>query len=106
MNFEVVLLSAAQNEFRSILEYLERPSPQGAAVWLDAFEKTVDRLESDADKLAHAPENALVDFPIRHVMFRTAKGKPYRMLYTIVGQQVRVLHVRGPGQDLMRPDDV
>jgi hypothetical protein len=47
---------------------------------------------------ALAPENEFVAREIRHIVFRTRHGRPYRALFTIVGNEVRILRVRGPGQ--------
>ena len=69
MSFEVVLLSAAQREFKSVVQYLEPRSPKGAAAWLTAFEEAVDRLETDGDKLSFAPENEFMELPIRQIVF-------------------------------------
>jgi hypothetical protein len=48
-----------------------------------------------------APESAEVDYPVQQFLFKTPRGRKYRILYTIVGDEVRVLHVRGPGQDVI-----
>jgi hypothetical protein len=46
-----------------------------------------------------APESAHCNYQIREVFFKTRKGNPYRVLFTILGDEVLVLRVRGPGQD-------
>jgi hypothetical protein len=52
-----------------------------------------------------------VDYEVRHILFGTRKGRTYRGLFTVVGAEIRLLHVRGPGQDVMtekqlgRPND-
>lgn len=43
---------------------------------------------------------------IRQMFFRTRQGNNYRALYTVRGADVFVLHLRGPGQDLMGPDEI
>ena len=55
----------------------------------------------DADKRALAPESEHVDYEIREVLFKTRKGNPYRILFTIQGNEVLVLRVRGLGQDFV-----
>ena len=40
------------------------------------------------------------------IMFRARAGRTYRALFTIVGNEVRVLRVRGAGQAPMTPDDI
>jgi hypothetical protein len=36
-------------------------------------------------------------------LFKTRKGLYYRILYSIFKTRVVVLHVRGPGQEFVRP---
>lgn len=42
---------------------------------------------------------------IRQLLFRTRKGRTYRALFDIQGKTVRVLRIRGPGQQLLAPED-
>ena len=37
---------------------------------------------------------------------KTRRGRPYRLLFTLDDCEVRVLHVRGPGQDLVSADEL
>ncbi len=37
---------------------------------------------------------------------KTRRGLTYRILFTISGQEVLVLHVRGPGQAHVTPEDL
>jgi hypothetical protein len=39
-------------------------------------------------------------------MFKTRHGRTYRLLYVVRGDLIYLLHVRGPGQDLMGDDEV
>ncbi len=64
------------------------------------------RLAEAPHILPLAPESQFVDYESRHVLFKTRKGQGYRALFTIVGNEIRVLHVRGPGQDVMSEDQL
>jgi hypothetical protein len=48
-----------------------------------------------------AAENDYVDFEVREVLFKTRRGLMYRVLFTIREPTIFILHVRGPGQDLI-----
>ena len=76
-------------------------SPRGASSWFNRFAETRDRLALDADNRALAPESEFVDYEIREVLFKTRKGNPYRVLFTLQGNEVLVLRVRGLGQDFV-----
>jgi hypothetical protein len=66
----------------------------------------VGELRKRADGCGLAPEDAEHDSEIRQIVFKTRSGLPYRALFTIDGDQVHVIHVRGPGQDLIMPGNL
>lgn len=101
MSFRVHVLARAERELDAILVWLVRRSPQGAARWLAAFEDAKDRLASNPLLCGLAPENDFVDAEIRQAIFKTRRGRRYRALFTIIGEEVRILHIRGPGQRLL-----
>ncbi len=53
-----------------------------------------------------APETEELQEELRHVMFRTRAGRTYRALFVVVGDEVRVLRVRGAGQPPVTSDDI
>jgi plasmid stabilization system protein ParE len=108
MSFRVRVLRRADREVQEILRFIgeERNAPEGARAWYRAYEAALDRLARVANTLGLAPENEFVDYEIRQILFRTRKGKTYRGLFTIVDDEVRLLHVRGPGQDVMTKEQM
>ena len=98
MTFYVKALRKAEADVRSITKYLYERSPQGAAAWLDAYRQARARLASNADSCGQAEEDEHLDIDVRQALFKTRRGRVYRMLFTIVGNEVRILRVRGPGQ--------
>ena len=65
---------------------------------MEAFDDAIEQLERNADECELALENSLVTREIRQTHFKTPRGRMYRMVFTIVGSDVRVLAIRGPGQ--------
>jgi hypothetical protein len=61
----------------------------------------LEALKTDPESRPVAAEGRVSGHLVRQQLFQTRKGRPYRMLFTVVvaEQTVRVLHVRGPGQD-------
>ncbi len=53
-----------------------------------------------------APESEYVVEEIRQFFFKTRRGLRYRALFSISGVKIYVLHVRGPGQELLGPDEL
>jgi plasmid stabilization system protein ParE len=98
MKFVVSVLQRAWSDADRTFEWIARKSPQGAINWYRAFDAALVQLESDADKFSVAPESAQLGILIRQNLFKTRHGHTYRLIYSITGDEVRVLRVRGPGQ--------
>ena len=101
MKMTVVTLRAAERDFNAILEHITAHSKAGAASWAKAFDRTLTHLEDNAESCPLAAENECVDFEVRETLFKTRRGSIYRILFTIREDPVFVLHLRGPGQDLV-----
>jgi toxin ParE1/3/4 len=106
MSHRVVVLTRAQDELLSIALWLAERSPEGALRWLDAFDVAKAHLAANPFAFGLAPEDESVRRGIRQVFFKTPHGRRYRALFTVVDDEVRVLHVRGPGQAPMTADEV
>jgi len=104
MTLRIIVLRQADADIDSIITWLANRSQSGARSWYHALESALDWLESNAQSCGLAPENDWFPEEIRQHLFKTRRGRSYRLLFTIAGQQVRILHVRGPGQDLIRPE--
>jgi len=106
MTFLVKTTRRADRDYAACLNYIITRSKRGANSWAKAFDKALERLEDNADGCPLAPETDLVDDEIREISFKTRRGLPYRILFTIRGGTVFVIHVRGPGQDFMQADEI
>ena len=106
MPFRVSLTPRAADDLDSILDYIRERSSQGAQTWFTRWLEVYETLKVSADRQPLAPEDADHEEVIRHVVFKTRRGNPYRCLFLIRGQVVHVLHVRGYGQDLVPPDEL
>ncbi len=107
MSFAVQELPRAKEDKQAILEWLLERSRQGAAAWLDAYDDALARLRDHADTYGQALEND--DCPqvdVRQVLFKTRRGRVYRIVFFIDQQDVFVLRVRGPGQPPLQPDEL
>jgi plasmid stabilization system protein ParE len=102
MPHHVRLLREAEREFDVIIGWLVSRSPRGAARLLAAFEKAKDELAADPFLFSLAPESDFVPLEVRNVFFKTPRGRRYRAIYVIVEEEVRILHVRGPGEAVLR----
>lgn len=103
--FRVHELRRAQADVRSIARWLAERSPQGAQAWLHAYDEMVRGLKQQADSCGAAPESKDCDLDVRQVLFKTRRGRVYRALLLIEGQDVYILRVRGPGQASVEPGE-
>ena len=108
MAFQIKVLRRADRDVDRILRWLfeTQKAPMGAASWFRAYERALQRLANDADSQPHAPESEFSHYEVRHVLFKTRRGRVYRILFTIVGDEARVLHVRGPGQNILSAEQL
>jgi hypothetical protein len=64
------------------------------------------RTSKDPVRHARAPEAATLGLAIQPALFKTRYGHTYRALYTLAGDTVHVIAVRGAGEHLATLDDV
>lgn len=105
-SYRITVLEPAARDVQTQFNYIHQRSPAGAESWYEAYLAALERVKLDPLRLSLAPENDHVEEVIRQVFFRTRRGNPYRVLYTIVDDEVRVLRVRGLGQDVMGRDEL
>jgi plasmid stabilization system protein ParE len=105
MSYHVAILPTAQRDLRRILSWIAERSPGGAARLLSAFDTRLHDIGTSPEMFGLAPESQYVGQEIRQSFFRTPRGRRYRLLFRIVGPTVEVLHVRGPGQDLLSAEE-
>jgi plasmid stabilization system protein ParE len=101
--FRVIVQPEAERNVSSVFDWLAERSPQVADSWYRAFEQAIDRLRESADHFPLAPESRHFSVKISEILFKTRRGQPYRLLFTLQSGDVNVLYVRGPGQDLVTP---
>jgi toxin ParE1/3/4 len=106
MTYRVVILARARQDVEQIYDWIAQRSPDGAQRWLDRFGQATGTLETNPFLGPLAPESKFFDIEIRHILFRTLSGRPYRAIFVVIDDEVRILRVRGPGQRLLRPRDV
>jgi plasmid stabilization system protein ParE len=106
MKFRVKTLRRAERQYTGFLSYIAERSKAGATAWARAFDAALARLEISAGTFPLAAESDLVEMEVREILFKTRRGLVYRLLFTIRGRDVLVLHLRGPGQDLLQSNQM
>lgn len=106
MSYSVIVLPEAEQDADRIYRWIAERSADGAERWYDRFLAALRTLAFDAKICGLAPEDEYVTQEVRQLLFKTPKGLRYRVLLTITADTVYVLHVRGPGQRLIAPDEM
>jgi plasmid stabilization system protein ParE len=107
MSFRVELTAGAYADLDRLMVWLEERSSQAAADRLSArFYEALDRLESRPLSCGLAYENRYFPQQVRHLLFEVWKGKPYRALFIVQDDVVKILCIRAPGEKPVKPKDV
>jgi plasmid stabilization system protein ParE len=106
MNYTVRSSRKADTDIAVIFEWIAKRSPDGASRWLDALEAAIHKLRIQAGECALAPEADEIGIDLRQMMFRTRRGRPYRLLFVIRDDVVSLAAVRGAGQDDVLMNDI
>jgi plasmid stabilization system protein ParE len=106
MTREVDLTRRARRDVEEIYEWIAERSRDGANRWYAAFLQALEGLAANPEGKGLAPESREFDQEVRQAFFRTRKGRTYRAVFIIEGAQIHALAVRGPGQRLLRPEEL
>lgn len=93
MTYRVVITAAAKQNLRDAYLWAADRAPHTAALWLQRFEAELQTIANFPERFQLAPENAFVEPEIRQLVFGR-RLSAYRALFTIIGEEVQVLHIR------------
>ena len=97
MSFRVEITAGAYADLDRLMAWLiTRSSPEAAERLSARFYKALDRLESRPFSCGHAYENREFAEEIRHLLFEIWKGRPYRALFIVRDDLVKILCIRTP----------
>lgn len=106
MSYQVRILARARQDFEGYVAWIAERSPQGAERWVAAFEAALSRLEKNPFVNPIARESEELGEEVRNISFRTRAGRTFRALFVVVGNEVRILCIRGSGQAPVTRDDI
>lgn len=94
MTFHVEITAAAEQEADAILDWLTSEHAGDTGIrWFAALQEAIASLAKFPERCPLAAENAAFPFEVRHLLYGR-KPHVYRILFTIEGQTVNVLHIR------------
>jgi hypothetical protein len=106
MKYAVLIVRQAVDDAEQIYDWLSTKSPEGAVRWFEVFLNAVSSVRDDPFAFGFAHESRSFGREVHERIFRTRRGQPYRLLFEIIGRNVRILRVRAPGQPPVRPEDI
>lgn len=107
MSRSIQILGRARADIDRIYIWLRRRSPQRAATWYDALHEAVNRIAERPDSHPRVSETgSRWNRDIRQVLFKTSRGRRYRIVFDLTESEIRLLRVRDPGQPPLRRIDL
>ena len=97
---------SAQEDFEALVARISERSPEGAERWVASFERALSILEKNPFVAPLAIESEELGKDVRNVMFRTRAGRAFRALFVVVGDEARILRIRGSDQPPVSRRDV
>lgn len=102
MKYRVEIAPEAVPEAEQDYLWIREHSPVSAAKWFNGLVEAVESLENQPTRCALAPENDAFEEEIRQLLYGK-RGGVYRVLFSIAGGTVRVLHIRHGARRLLEP---
>ncbi|HLL48217.1 MAG TPA: type II toxin-antitoxin system RelE/ParE family toxin [Longimicrobiaceae bacterium] len=99
MRFSVLIQPPAEDDAEAAYLYIQERAPQAAEAWLDGLLAAIETLSTMPERCALAPENDAFAEEIRQLLYRS-----HRVLFTVRGAEVHILHIRHVAQDRLRPE--
>ena len=100
------ILERARSDVDAIFDWLAHRSVQGAVSWYMAFRHSVATIAASPESLAEAAESYALGRPLRQALFKTRRGRVYRIVFETSDTEIILLRVRGPGQSPLRRRDL
>ena len=93
MAFRVELTPRAQQDLDRIYDWVIREAPIAGGPWFGRFEKSILALSNFPERCAVEPALSSQNRTVRKLVFGTTRYK-YRVYFAVIGDVVRVVHIR------------
>ena len=104
MTYRVIIQPNAEAEFDAAYEYRAAHAPQAAARWFAGMVEAIHPLEHFPARCPLAPENGHFPEEIRQLLYGTRRDV-FRILFTVRGDEVHVLHIRHGAQRYVHQEE-
>ena len=104
MKFRVRIETRAARDIDEASGWLAAHSAEAAERWFNALEAEISSLKNFPTRCPRAREDGLFPYELRQLVYGRRQGR-YRIIFTIRGQTVHVLHVRhGAHPTMTKPE--
>jgi len=101
VSYQVLVQPPAIQDLASAYDRIARRSPDRAETWVSGALEAIQTLRDFPNRCPLAPENDVFEVEIRQLLFRA-----FRILFTVDGDTVRILHVRHGAQRPLTIDEL
>jgi plasmid stabilization system protein ParE len=104
MKYRVIIEAAARQDLEAVVLWIAEHSREAAREWYWRVKEAIGTLRTSPFRCPLAPENAAFEQEIRHLLYGRRRYV-YRILFTVRGAKVHVLHIRHGAREPLRPAD-
>ncbi len=105
MKYRVVVQPCALQDLDDAFSWAAGHAPETAWRWLERFQVGIAGLARFPLRCGYAPENDLFEPEIRQYLFGR-RSSVFRVLFTVRGEEVHVLHIRRATMSMAKPEDL
>jgi plasmid stabilization system protein ParE len=100
------IVERARSDVDDIFNWLVPRSVLGAISWYLAFRQAIEKVASAPESFAEAAESHPLGRQLCQTLFKTRRGRLYRIVFEVSDTEIMILRVRGPGQSPLRRRDL
>ena len=105
MTYNVIIESQAMKNLETIVVWIAEENERAARHWYVEMVAAIESLKNLPDRCPVAPESELFAREIRQLLHGKHRNK-YRILFTLVGDTVHILHIRHGARDWVGPEEL
>ena len=107
MTFRLIVTASARDDItRNAAWWAENHSLERALSWYDAIYEQLESLLTFPESYAFSAENDAFPYELREKLVGLGRHRTYRAIFTVAGEEVRVLAIRRTSQDTFTPDEL
>jgi plasmid stabilization system protein ParE len=106
MSRSLHILLRARSDVDDLFNWLVHRSVRGAISWYLAFGRAVEKIAASPELFSEAPESGPLGRQLRQALFKTRRGRNYRIVFEVSDTETIILRVRGPGQSRLQRRDL